>query len=72
MYTGTDLDGNQSPLTRYGNNPDYGSFPLIPDPNQPYFGPGYKLIFPIRLETVRPVIHRLHQLMILMALIQRV
>lgn len=46
MYNGTDMRGNQSPLTRYGNNRDYGLFPLIPDPNQPYFGPGYKLDFP--------------------------
>lgn len=46
MYTGTDLEGNRSPLTRYGYNRDYGRFPLRPDPNQPYFGPGYKLDFP--------------------------
>ncbi len=46
MYTGSDLDGNQSPPTRYGFSRDYGSFPLRPDPNQPYFGPGYKLDFP--------------------------
>jgi hypothetical protein len=46
MYTGTDIVGNQSPQTRYGSNRDYGTFPLRPDPNQPYFGPGYKLDFP--------------------------
>ena len=46
MYTGTDMDGNQSPPTRFGSNRDYGSFPLRPDPTQPYFGPGYKLDFP--------------------------
>ena len=46
MYTGTDLDGNQSPVTRYASNRDYGRFPLRPDPDQPYFGPGYKLDFP--------------------------
>ena len=46
MYNGTDLDGNQSPLTRRGYSRDYGSFPLRPDPNQPYYGPGYKLDFP--------------------------
>ncbi len=45
MYTGMDVDGNQSPLTRYAFNRDYGSIPLRPDPDQPYFGPGYKLDF---------------------------
>jgi hypothetical protein len=46
MYNGTDVGGNQSPLTRRGYRRDYGSFPLRPDPNQPYYGPGYKLDFP--------------------------
>jgi len=46
MYTGTDVDGNQSPATRYGYSRDYGRFPLRPDPSQPYYGPGYKLDFP--------------------------
>jgi len=46
MYTGTDIFGNQSPVTRYTINRDYGRFPLRPDPEQPYFGPGYKLDFP--------------------------
>ena len=47
MYNGTDITGErQSPLTRYAFNRDYGSFPLRPDPNQPYYGPGYKLDFP--------------------------
>jgi len=46
MYTGTDMGGNQSPLTRYASSRDYGNFPLRPDPNQPYYGPGYKLDFP--------------------------
>ena len=46
MYNGTDVNGNQSPLTRYGYSRDYGNFPLRPDPGQPYFGPGYKLDFP--------------------------
>ena len=46
MYTGTDMLGNQSPLTRYVSNRDYGRFPLGPDPGQPYYGPGYKLDFP--------------------------
>ncbi|MBC8335107.1 MAG: carboxypeptidase regulatory-like domain-containing protein [Anaerolineales bacterium] len=46
MYSGTDMHGNQSPLTLYGSSRDYGRFPLGPDPDQPYFGPGYKLDFP--------------------------
>jgi nitrate/TMAO reductase-like tetraheme cytochrome c subunit len=46
MYLGTDIAGNQSPLTVYMYHPDYGSVPLLPDLSQPYFGPGYKLDFP--------------------------
>ncbi len=46
MYNGTDVNGNQSPLTRYGYSRDYGRVPLLPDLSQPYFGPGYKLDFP--------------------------
>ncbi|PWB55676.1 MAG: hypothetical protein C3F13_03090 [Anaerolineales bacterium] len=46
MYNGTDVNGNQSPLTQYGNSPDYGAVPLLPDLSQPYYGPGYKLNFP--------------------------
>jgi hypothetical protein len=46
MYRGSDVAGNQSPLTRYVYNRDYGMLPLRPDPNQPYYGPGYKLDFP--------------------------
>jgi hypothetical protein len=46
MYTGTDLLGDRSPDTRYAYSRDYGSFPLPPDPDQPYYGPGYKLDFP--------------------------
>jgi hypothetical protein len=46
MYLGTDVDGNQSPLTRKTISRDYGAFPLPPDLTQPYFGPGYKLDFP--------------------------
>lgn len=45
MYNGTDVDGNQSPLTRFVYRRDYGTFPLRPDPSQPYYGPGYKLDF---------------------------
>jgi hypothetical protein len=46
MYNGTDVFGNVSPPTRYAVSRDYGRFPLRPDPNRPYFGPGYKLDFP--------------------------
>ncbi|MBT3338160.1 MAG: carboxypeptidase regulatory-like domain-containing protein [Anaerolineae bacterium] len=46
MYNGTDLAGNQSPPTTYGQSTDYGRFPLRPDPEKPYYGPGYKLDFP--------------------------
>ena len=46
MYSGTDISGNQSPLTRYVSKKDYGTEPLKPDPLQPYYGPGYKLDFP--------------------------
>ncbi len=46
MYNGTDVEGNQSPLTRYITVKDYGIIPLPPDPSKPYYGPGYKLDFP--------------------------
>jgi hypothetical protein len=46
MYSGTDADGNQSPLTRFAYSRDYGNFPLLPDPAEPYYGPGYKIDFP--------------------------
>lgn len=44
MYNGTDLGGTRrSPKTRYVVDRDYGRFPRPPDPNEPYFGPGYLL-----------------------------
>jgi len=46
MYNGTDVHGNRSSPTRYATSRDYGRFPLPPDPNLPYFGPGYRLDFP--------------------------
>lgn len=46
IYNGTDVYGNQSPLTRYAYSRDYGRFPLRPDPAQAYYGPGYRLDFP--------------------------
>ena len=49
MYNGSDVHGNQSPRTRHVCTRDYGCFPLPPDPNLPYYGPGYKLDFPATL-----------------------
>lgn len=46
LYYGTDRQGNQSPLTRYTYIKEYGTIPLPPDPDLPYYGPGYKLDFP--------------------------
>jgi hypothetical protein len=46
MYIGTDVQGRQSPLTDFVAKRDYGRLPLRPDPNRPYYGPGYKLDFP--------------------------
>lgn len=43
MYEGTDVHGNQSPLTQYT-----GGVPRLPDPTQPYYGPGYKIDYPDR------------------------
>jgi hypothetical protein len=47
MYNGTDVNGNKSPLTRYVSSRDYGNVPMLPDPSKPYYGPGYKLDFPL-------------------------
>ena len=46
MYNGTDIHGSRSPNTRYVDNRDYGEVPVPPNPDEPYFGPGYKLDFP--------------------------
>jgi len=46
MYNGTDVNGNQCPLTRDGHSRDYGRIPLLPDLSQPHLGPGYRLDFP--------------------------
>jgi len=47
MYAGTDLEGNQSPPTRIISSRDYGPRPLQPNPHTAYYGPGYKLDFPL-------------------------
>ena len=46
MYNGTNIGGDQSPLTRYVSNRDYGRMPVRADLRRPYFGPGFKLDFP--------------------------
>ena len=46
MYAGTDVEGRQSPLTRFVVTREYGSLPLPPDPSVPYYGPGFALDFP--------------------------
>ena len=46
MYNGTDVSGKQSLPTRFGYSRDYGRFPLRPETDQAYYGPGYKLDFP--------------------------
>lgn len=43
MYKGTDVHGNQSPLSGYSTG-----WPKLPDLSQPYFGPGFKIDFPDR------------------------
>ena len=53
LYAGTDVHGNQSPLSRIdGKSGVY----LPPDPNEPYYGPGFKLDIPIEQGFVQPVI----------------
>jgi hypothetical protein len=44
MYSGTDINGNQSQATEWGS----GGAALPPDPNQPYYGPGFRLDSPNR------------------------
>jgi hypothetical protein len=46
MHTGKDMSGRRSPSTRYRRTKDNELFPLPPDPEEPYYGPGYKLDFP--------------------------
>jgi hypothetical protein len=46
MYNGTDLDGHQSPPTRFIYDRDGKPIPQPPDPTRAYFGPGFKLDFP--------------------------
>jgi hypothetical protein len=46
MYNGTDLDGHQSPPTRFADDRDGNRLPQPMDRTKPYYGPGYRLDFP--------------------------
>ena len=46
MYLGTDVQGRASPPTRKRATREYGELHLPPDPDQPWYGPGYRLDFP--------------------------
>ncbi len=43
MHAGTDTSGRRSPSTSYRRLNDLRLVPLPPDPELPYYGPGYKL-----------------------------
>jgi hypothetical protein len=43
LHSGTDISGHRSPSTRYRSTKDHGIVPLPPDPEEPYYGPGYRL-----------------------------
>jgi hypothetical protein len=43
LQAGTDMSGRRSPSTRYRRASDDGIVPLPPDPEEPYYGPGYRL-----------------------------
>ena len=43
MHSGTDMSGRRSPSTRYRRISDNRIVPLPPDPEEPYYGPGYRL-----------------------------
>jgi len=43
LHSGKDMSGRRSPFTRYKRTDDYRLVPLSPDPEEPYYGPGYKL-----------------------------
>jgi len=42
MHSGTDISGRRSPATRFRRT-DSGLAALPPDPEEPYYGPGYRL-----------------------------
>ena len=43
LHTGKDMSGRRSPSTRFRRVKDHGLIPLTPDPEEPYYGPGYRL-----------------------------
>jgi len=43
LHTGKDMSGRRSPSTRFRRNEDHQLLPLPPDPEEPYYGPGYRL-----------------------------
>ena len=43
MHSGTDMSGRRSPSTRFRYNEEGKLVPLPPDPEKPYYGPGYRL-----------------------------
>ena len=43
LHSGTDMSGRRSPNTRYRRTRDNKLVPLPPDPEEPYYGPGYRL-----------------------------
>jgi hypothetical protein len=43
LHTGKDMSGRRSPSTRFRRVKDHGLIPLPPDPEEPYYGPGYRL-----------------------------
>ena len=46
LYTGKDASGRRSQSTRYRYNSDNRLYQLPPDPEEPYYGPGYRLDSP--------------------------
>jgi hypothetical protein len=43
LHSGTDMSGRRSPNTRYRRLSDNKIVPLPPNPEEPYYGPGYRL-----------------------------
>jgi hypothetical protein len=43
LHSGKDMSGRRSPSTRYRRISDNRIVPLPPDPEEPYYGPGYRL-----------------------------
>jgi hypothetical protein len=43
MHSGKDISGRRSPSTRYRLTKDHKLYQLPPDPEEPYYGPGWRL-----------------------------